>query len=560
MLTLKNNQKVDILKSGDNWFTCISDEKGLISYSQNPFLSQSKEGTSINMKTFLSYYDEIKKFNIEEKIKNIRRIEDYSSFVDKFMHLQNVMFEMSAFESFVSKSSLPEDHKKGILAMSNGAKSLLEAYEDVFKDVAKAVPANWAYAMFPESSWTGYPFLVEKHRLASGNTTRFTENYGRTLSDAKEADRNAREFREALKQDIHKEEKIFLDLQKQIQNRQHISQYNHWMNEVLPYTEFVKPHLQDYIDAKYNGNIELKPQHLFEIEQEKITELIAMFINDTITNPDLKQKYLDNLYNRNPNMILTLKTDAPKPNMTEEEQKSWNNSATGRIQPEDVNGVDIKKTDIGKVHVEVRLGIQKPNGKIETNINNIITYMHEIAHSISERNLSVKPMDVKEDCVGEIEAMFMENLFMHYLSKNATQLTDMFFKEGIIPSADPKYIKNIIENYRAEHDKGLQDKIEMIQTEKFNPDNPRHKQYEFRYLVGDIYCYVLNDMYKADPAATIEQYAKFLESNASLSLDDSSKILFDNDTITKQDIIKKFTSKLDDKTQKLLAQQDEKTL
>lgn len=215
MLTLKKNQKVDILKSGSMVYLYIW-WKRLISYSQNPFLAQSKEGTSINMKTFLSYYEEIKNFNIEEKIKNIKRVEDYSSFIDKFMHLQNVMFEMSAFESFVSKSSLPADHKKGVLVMSNGAK----AYEDVLKDVAKAVPANWAYAMFPESSWTGYPFLVEKHRLASGNTTRFTENYGRTLSDAKEADRNAREFREALNQDIHKEEKIFLDLQKQIRIRE----------------------------------------------------------------------------------------------------------------------------------------------------------------------------------------------------------------------------------------------------------------------------------------------------------------------------------------------------
>lgn len=220
MLALKSNQKVDILKSGNQWFTCISDEKGLISYSQNPFLTESKEGTSINMKTFLSYCEEIEKFNIEEKIKNIKRVEDYSSFVDKFMRLQNTMFEMSAFEGFVSKSSLPADNKKDILAISSGAKSLLEAYEDVFKDVAKAVPANWAYAMFPESSWTGYPFLVEKHRVASGNITRFAESYGRTQSDAKEADRNAREFREALNQDIHKEEKIFLDLQKQIQDKQ----------------------------------------------------------------------------------------------------------------------------------------------------------------------------------------------------------------------------------------------------------------------------------------------------------------------------------------------------
>lgn len=356
---------------------------------------------------------------------------------------------------------------------------------------------------------------------------------------------------------IQQEEKIFLDLQKQIQNKKHISQYNQWMNEVLPYTEFIRPHLQNYIDAKYNGNIELKPQHLFEIEQEKITELIAMFINDTITNPDLKQKYLDNLYNRNPNMNLTLKTNAPKPIMTEEEQKSWNKSATGRIQPEDVNGVDIKQSDIDKVHVEVRLGIQKPNGKIETNINNVITYMHEIAHSVSERNLSIKPMDVKEDCVGEIEAMFMENLFMHYLTKNATQLTDMFFKEGIIPSADPKYIKNIVENYRAEHDKGLQDRIEMIQTEKFNPENPRHKQYEFRYLVGDIYSSVLNEFYEEDPQATIDQYAEFLKSNATLSLDDSSKILFDSDTITKKDVVKGFVLKLHDQIQELQSQQDE---
>lgn len=136
------------------------------------------------------------------------------------MHLQNIMFEMSAFEGFASKSSFPADHKKGILAISNGAKSLLEAYEDVFKDVAKSVPANWSYAMFPESSWTGYPFLVEKHRVASGNTTRFAENYGRTENDAKEADRNFRELSEALKLDIHEEENIFLDLQKQIRNKQ----------------------------------------------------------------------------------------------------------------------------------------------------------------------------------------------------------------------------------------------------------------------------------------------------------------------------------------------------
>ena len=44
----------------------------------------------------------------------------------------------------------------------------------------------------------------------------FAESYGRTLSDAKEVDKNKRRFNEALKQDIHKEEKRFLDLKEQI--------------------------------------------------------------------------------------------------------------------------------------------------------------------------------------------------------------------------------------------------------------------------------------------------------------------------------------------------------
>lgn len=226
MITLKSNQDVDILKSGNRWYTCITDENGLLRYNESLFLSESQERTSINLKMLFSDYEEIKNFNIEEKIKNVKTVEDYSAFVDNFMYIQDVMFEMTSFERFASKSTLPEEHKKGILAVTNGAKELLEAYEALFKDVANSVPSNWAYAMFPERNWTGYAFLVEKHKVANGNTTRFADEcYGKTRNDAIQADVNTYEYNKALNQDVHKEEKIFLDLDKQIKERRLRTEY-----------------------------------------------------------------------------------------------------------------------------------------------------------------------------------------------------------------------------------------------------------------------------------------------------------------------------------------------
>ena len=80
----------------------------------------------------------------------------------------------------------------------------------------------------------------------------------------------------------------------------------------------------------------------------------------------------------------------------------------------------------------------------------------------------------------------------------------------------------------------------------------KHKQNEFRYLIGDIYSYVLDDMYAKNPAKTIDNYADFLKNNASLSLDDSTKILFGNNKLSKKDIITQFISKLNNQTKKFV--------
>lgn len=130
------------------------------------------------------------------------------------MNLQYIEFSMSAFKDFALRSSLPEDFKKGTAACCNAATQLLDMNESVFKDIAtKAVPKNWAYAMFHESSWSAYPIYVAQHKVACGKTTLSVGEIGRTLSDDREADRIAKE-RNHLAEDVN--QKRFLDLQTKI--------------------------------------------------------------------------------------------------------------------------------------------------------------------------------------------------------------------------------------------------------------------------------------------------------------------------------------------------------
>lgn len=167
---------------------------------------------------------------------------------------------------------------------------------------------------------------------------------------------------------------------------------------------------------------------------------------------------------------------------------------------------------------------------------------------------------MKQDCVGEIESSIMENLFMSYLDKNKVRLATMFSRAGVLPNADTRYVDKLVKNYYLEHDKGLLDKVDMIKNKEYNPDEPFQKQFEFRYLVGDVYAYLLMDTYKKNPEKAVEQYAKFLECNASLSLDDCSKVLFDDQTMTSSKVVEAFADSLDRKTQKIVEKQEERNM
>lgn len=351
----------------------------------------------------------------------------------------------------------------------------------------------------------------------------------------------------------------FFEIKEQMKRQKDKENYDRWMKEVTPYIDTLEPYLKCFVEKKYNGNFN-RMDYAFEIKQKKIVELITDFANATLTNETLRKRYLDNLHNRNPNLIATIKTDPLPQNLSEEKKREWGSSAVGRVGRDEVNRVDIKKEDVGKVHMIVRLGQKQSNGKLVASIGNVTSYVHELAHTVSERNLSQEPMEIKQDCVGEIESLVMENLFMSYLEKNRERLASLFSKEGIIPSADTRLIDSVIRNYYIEHDKGLADKIDMIKNEEYNPSDPLHKQHEFRYFIGDIYAYLLKEMYETNPQKAINQYAKFLECNASLSLEDCSKVLFGNKNMTIKNVVEKFMESLDKKTQKIEENQEERCM
>ena len=75
-----------------------------------------------------------------------------------------------------------------------------------------------------------------------------------------------------------------------------------------------------------------------------------------------------------------------------------------------------------------------------------------------------------------------------------------------------------------------------------------------------MYAYLLKDMYDKNPEKTIEQYAKFLECNDSLSLDESSKVLFDDKNMITENVVKNFVESLDKKTEKMIDKQETKSM
>ena len=339
----------------------------------------------------------------------------------------------------------------------------------------------------------------------------------------------------------------------------------------------------EYVNAKYIDKKVQKKPTFFVTDKAKIDKLIEMFVEGTITNEELKQRYLQNLHGENDNLRTIIKTDKRPRSISGKDAEQWGKSVTGRV-----DGDPKKDPDVGKVEVEARLGVKLSESKqkqgepekIETTIGNIIAYMHEFAHSVAERNRTEKPMSRKdqqvEDFGLEIESMFMENLFFKYVQEHSSEVASVLFGDkpvikdggGIKANIDiylgkksgAKVVEDALDYYIEQRDRGFAEKLDYIKnTPEQGPDRHQiknRKKNELRYVVGEMYSFALNEELAKDPTMTIDRFEEFLKHNSSLPLNDSTKVLFGDDKMTKYDAIKKFKELMQAKTLEMQAEND----
>ena len=241
--------------------------------------------------------------------------------------------------------------------------------------------------------------------------------------------------------------------------------------------------------------------------------------------------------------------------MSESDKKEWGRTNITRIYDNDVDGKKIKKEDVGKVLMTVRLGERQPNGTINTCLTYVLNYAHELSHSVSERYASRSEIGIREDALGEVESLFMEKLFLSYVKKHSEEIA-----KYISPMLEARNVEEQIESLTKRWEEWVLNLPETLLNSEYNPDNPYQQRKDIGYLVGEAFGSLFFEEYKKNPEKAIEQYAKYLENNTSMSINDCSKVLFDDKNMTIENVIKNFTESLDKKTQKIKENQEERSM
>ena len=173
----------------------------------------------------------------------------------------------------------------------------------------------------------------------------------------------------------------------------------------------------------------------------------------------------------------------------------------------------------GKFTKWVALGVassRDPSVHI-TDFRLIRCWMHEATHSISQKHdagwRSTQMVPEKDQSVGEIEAKFMEKVFVDFVRRNAEVLGDQNFFPGQNEYTFTREMNTLEKN----------DRLDFISRLKSGIDNPQggyKDSFSHRYVIGEIVASLLFEEYKQDPVETMHLFSQFLQINAQLDVDE----------------------------------------
>ena len=197
---------------------------------------------------------------------------------------------------------------------------------------------------------------------------------------------------------------------------------------------------------------------------------------------------------------------------------------------------------------------------VNGNCLDTINFIHELTHGVGQRTkLSQKPID---DCIGEIEGMFMDKISQAYFHNNGyisdqdyTSLQNdrkRILKNNISILLSENQIFNMFPLPLSEKDFidiqlsfiGKNERPQLIRRFwDMGKENTPTGKYYFRYIVGEVVSDLLYEKYLTDPEKTMEKFKNFLSKNAEINLFDATKMLLDK---TPRKVMKDYINKFNE--------------
>lgn len=264
--------------------------------------------------------------------------------------------------------------------------------------------------------------------------------------------------------------------------------------------------------------------------KEDIDFIYHKFLDDCVTERCFRDRMWKNYNGKNPKVVVEFITDERHPDF----YSPHVDLIYHRYRSIGALKLPTKTKNVGKSKMVVTIGrAARAIGQagtgfnesfLKSNIGNLAAIVHEGTHSASNvYNYGRVPITHDYDYLSEVDAMFMEFLFLDYLKNNASQLTKILQKRGV-KGVDEELLKGAAQEYdiiNAKHLKNHCLSINSVAIEK----NSHPKFFHYRYLVGEVYSRLLIEIYKQYPEQVINSISKLNDNMMNFDYDEVAPTL-----------------------------------
>ncbi len=289
-----------------------------------------------------------------------------------------------------------------------------------------------------------------------------------------------------------------------------------------------------FLEATKEMDKRYENESMFErtifLTKDDIDFIYHKFLDDCVTERSFKDRMWRNYNGKNPKVVVELITDEKHPHFYSPHVDIVHHRyrSIGAIK------FPVRTKNIGKSKMVIPIGrapqsvgqagIGNSTEYLRSNISNISGIVHESTHSASSvYNNGRVSITHNYDHLSEVDAMFMEFLFLDYLKNNAKELTRLLTQRGV-KGVDEQMLKNAGQEWDIVSAKHLKNHCLSVNSVVIN-NSSSPKFYHYRYLVGEVYSRLLLEVYKQYPKEVIASISKLNENMKDFDFDEVAPTL-----------------------------------